>query len=123
MLKFVIPGTIRSKKNSKRIIRAGKFPKLLPSKAYVRWEESFQQELFVQTMKKRVKATDKPVEVSATFYFKGPEPDLSGCMESLGDACEGILWLDDKQIVSWDGSRKERDRKNPRVEFSFKAVG
>lgn len=47
------------------------------------------------------------------------EPDLSGCMESLADACEGLLWVDDKQIISWDGARKVHDKRNPRVEFSY----
>ena len=119
---FAIPGTIRSKKNSKRIVMAGKYPKLLPSKAYVRWEEAFRQELKLACYQKRIKPTDKPVHVQAVFYYKGREPDLSGCMESLADACEGILWENDGQIVSWDGTRKVHDKRNPRVEFSFEVV-
>ncbi len=123
MTEFVIPGSIRSKKNSKRIVMAGKYPKLLPSKAYVRWEEAFRQELKLACYQKRIKPTDKPVHVQAVFYYKGREPDLSGCMESLADACEGILWENDGQIVSWDGTRKVHDKKNPRVEFAYRETG
>ena len=122
LTEFIIPGSIRSKKNSKRIVMAGRYPKLLPSKAYVKWEKAFRQELWLECMQRRVKITDQPVHVTATFYYKGREPDLSGCMESLADACEGILWVDDKQIVSWDGSRKIHDRANPRVEFVYREV-
>jgi len=119
---FIIPGSIRSKKNSKRIVMAGRYPKLLPSKAYERWEKAFRGELVLACYRRGIRPTDKLVHVQATFYYKGREPDLSGCMESLADACEGILWVDDKQIVSWDGSRKIHDRANPRVEFVYREV-
>jgi len=122
LTEFIIPGSIRSKKNSKQIVMAGRYPKLLPSKTYQRWEKAFRQELWLECMAKRIKITDQPVHVQATFYYKGREPDLSGCMESLADACEGILWVDDGQIVSWDGTRKVHDKRNPRVEFSFEEV-
>lgn len=122
MRRFIIPGTVRSKKNSKRIIRAGGFPKVIPSKAYVKWEEAFRNELALLCLQGRIMPTNKPVHVSATFFYKGPEPDLSGCMESLADACEGILWENDKQIVCWDGSGKVHDKGNPRIEFSYGVV-
>ena len=121
-MEFRIPGTIRSKKNSKRIVRAGRFPKLLPSKAYLRWEAAFRQELQLLCNLRGIKHTNKPIWVTATFYYKGRRPDLSGCMESLGDACEGILWLDDGQIVSWDGTRRVHDKQNPRVELRYQIL-
>jgi Holliday junction resolvase RusA-like endonuclease len=114
---FIIPGTVRSKKNSKQIIFAGRYPRLIPSKAHRKWEREFQSELKAECLKRGIKPTEKPVAVSAKFFWKGPEPDLSGLCESLADACEGILWNDDKQIRSWDGSRKYHDKENPRVEF------
>jgi Holliday junction resolvase RusA-like endonuclease len=42
-------------------------------------------------------------------------PDLSGVMESIGDCLEGIVFMNDQQIVSWDGSRLYRDKENPRT--------
>jgi Holliday junction resolvase RusA-like endonuclease len=63
-----------------------------------------------------------PIHVEAVFYFKGPEPDLSGCCESIADAMEGILWANDKQIESWDGSRKRHDLDNPRTEIRVKGM-
>ncbi len=121
-MEFRIPGTIRSKKNSKRIVRAGRFPKLLPSKAYLRWEAAFRQELQLLCNLRGIKPTNKPIHVQAVFYYKGRKPDLSGCMESLADACEGILWEDDGQIVSWDGTRRIHDKANPRVEFGYQIL-
>ena len=59
-----------------------------------------------------------PVSVNAQIYYKGPQPDLSGCHESIGDMGEGYLWLNDKQIYSWDGSRLHHDKKNPRTELT-----
>jgi hypothetical protein len=59
-----------------------------------------------------------PVHVTAICYCKGVLPDLSGALESVGDAFQGILWANDKQIESWDGSRVLRDTKNPRTEIT-----
>ena len=122
LTEFIIPGSIRSKKNSKRIVKARGRHIPIPSETYLKWEEAFQDELRLICYQRRIKPTDKPIHVTATFYYKGPEPDLSGCMESLADACEGILWVDDSQIVSWDGTRKVHDKRNPRVEFNFEVV-
>ena len=56
------------------------------------------------------------IHVKALIYYKGPMPDLSGAMESVGDCLEGIAFKDDAQIRSWDGSRLIHDLKNPRTE-------
>jgi len=110
---FTIPGTIRIKKNSRRIYGFGKFKKNLPSKAYETWELQARA-LFV--MKHFGFPTfTRPCHVKAMFYYRGPEFDLHGAMESIADAMEGLVWNDDKQIVSWDWSRKERDKANPRT--------
>jgi Holliday junction resolvase RusA-like endonuclease len=112
---FTIPGTIRIKKNSRRIYGFGKFKKNLPSKAYETWELQARA-LFV--MKHFGFPTfTRPCHVQAMFYFKGPEPDLSGCMESVADCLQGLLYENDSQIVSWDGSRKEHSKDNPRTEI------
>ena len=60
----------------------------------------------------------KPVSINAQIYYKGQQPDLSGCLESIGDAMESYLWANDKQIISWDGSRLHHDLKNPRTELT-----
>lgn len=55
----------------------------------------------------------------ATFYYKGPRPDLHGAMESLADCLQGIIINDDRQIESWDGTRIIHDKTNPRTEFEI----
>ena len=117
-LRLVIPGCIRSKKNSKRIYATGRFKKVLPSKAYELWEAGARASALDQLTQWHC-----PViymggcAVNAQIYFKGQRPDLSGALESIGDCFEGILWENDKQIESWDGSRLIHDKDNPRVEL------
>lgn len=122
MIRLGLPGSIRSKKNSKRAIMVGgknvpRRPVLLPSKAYQTWEK--QARLSAAMQLRGFKATDKPVHVKVTVYYKGKQPDLSGCLESVGDCLEKYLWRDDKQIMSWDGSRLHHDKDNPRTEVEM----
>ena len=113
----VLPGSIRSKKNSKRPVRIGgkNVPSrtvILPSKAYTRWEREAQAWAWESAI---VPPLVCPLEVCATVYYSGPAPDLSGALESVGDCLEGIVWADDGQIESWDGSRRVHDLRNPRT--------
>lgn len=116
-LKIILPGSIRSKKNSKRIFARGKFKQVLPSKAYCEWEEKARA---VNWKNAIVPPLTLPVLVEAQIYYFGPQPDLSGCLESIGDCMEGIIWENDKQIISWDGSRLHHDKANPRTEITVR---
>ena len=88
-------------------------PMLVPSKAYEKWEiAAWESVLYGEQPYKYFTC---PVHVKVTAYYKGKQPDLSGVLESVGDCLEGIAWKDDKQIVSWDGSRLQHDLKNPRT--------
>lgn len=116
-LTIVLPGSIRSKKNSKRPCTVGgvNVPRrtiLLPSKAYGKWERAARAMALESAI---VPPLSCPVEVCATVYYSGHAPDLSGALESVGDCLEGILWADDGQIESWDGSRRVHDLRNPRT--------
>ena len=118
MITFTVPGSIISKKNSKIATMIGgknvpRRPMILPSKAYSVWEKQARASMWGKAI---VPPLTCPVHVEAHFYFRGPEPDLSGCEESIADCLEGLVWADDKQIVSWDGSRKHHDKDNPRTE-------
>lgn len=116
----LLPGSIRSKKNSKKfgvIMRRGRRCRvILPSKAYSDWEEAVRDyvELFC-----RPKLITGDVAIEAAIYYKGGRPDLSGCFESIGDCLEGVIWENDRQIVSWDGSRLYHDKANPRTEVKI----
>ncbi len=119
-MKLILPGSIRSKKNSKRIFGKGRFKKVLPSKAYLAWEEEARRAIIWQLHPEvKIPLFDGLVSVKATIYYKGVRPDLSGCLESIGDCLEEIIWENDCQIVSWDGSRLYHDLKNPRTEVTI----
>ena len=122
-MKFILPGSIRSKKNSKRIVKAGAFYKLMPSKAYETWEEQARKAVFPQWHRQMPGGIFRePIHVKVTAYYKGQQPDLSGALESIGDCLEGIIWEDDKLIKSWDGSRLIHDLKNPRTEVEVQPL-
>jgi Holliday junction resolvase RusA-like endonuclease len=122
-LKLTLPGSIRSKKNSKRIFARGKFKTVLPSKAYEIWEKSVRGSMIGRPLIQEcgtpriILPLLDPITINAQIYFAGQRPDLSGCLESIGDCLEGIIWENDKQIISWDGSRLHHDLKNPRTEL------
>lgn len=113
-ISITLPGSIRSKKNSKRVFSCGRFTRVLPSKAYEEWEKQAHAHAFYHRLK--IIASGE-IHVEAHFYYAGPRPDLSGCLESVGDCLEGIVWANDRQIVSWDGSRLHHDKDNPRTEI------
>ena len=105
---FRIPGNVISKKNSKIATVIGgvhcpRRPIILPSTAYKKWERQARQH-FQATYRRHIPITSK-CSIRAIFYYKGPQPDLSGCMESIADCLEGFAWENDKLIESWDGSR------------------
>lgn len=107
---FCLPGSIRSKKNSKIISTRGKFPRAFPSKAYTRWEAGARAEAIKQRGSQGYTRNllSQKISMKALFYYSGPEPDLSGCKESIGDCLEGIIYVNDKQIYSHEGSTKIR---------------
>ena len=114
-ISLVLPGSIRAKKNSKRIFAYGRFKRVLPSTAYKTWETRARKEVWAQISGLRGIPVATPVNVEAHIYYKGNRPDLSGAMESIGDCLQGLVWIDDAQIESWDGSRLHHDLKNPRT--------
>jgi len=125
MITIVLPDTVRTKKNHKRPIYVkrkgdptgkGKL-KLIPSNAYLSWERMARTEAIIDLRRKYniYAPIEHLVSVKATIYYKGPRPDLQGCFESIADCLEGILWVNDKQIESWDGSRIYHTKTDPRT--------
>ena len=117
-LKIILPGSIRSKKNSKQVVMVGgvnkpRRPMIIPSKAYKKWEARAREDAAYQYPGEPWTC---PVAVKVRVFYKGQRPDLSGCLESVGDCLEGLVFGNDRQIESWDGSRLEKDNANPRTE-------
>lgn len=120
-LTLTLPGSIRSKKNSKiATVVGGKNVRqraiILPSKAYTTWEREARRVAWKSAI---IPPLACPVWIEAHFYYRGGQPDLSGCCESLADCLEGILYANDKHIYSWDSSRLHHDKDNPRTEVTI----
>lgn len=115
MLEFTIPLTPVSKKNSLRMVRAGKRYIPLPSKNYADYEQ--QAGWF---MPKPVKPIDEPVNIKCLFYMPTHRRcDLVNMLEAIDDVMvKHRLIADDNYniIVSHDGSRVLYDKQKPRTE-------
>lgn len=118
---IILPGSVRSKKNSKSIIFLGRGknrPIIVPSSAYRKWEKIARKAAKAQWTHGLL-ANNCSVKVAVKAYYAGRRPDLSGVLESIGDCLEGIVWENDTQIISWDGSRLYHDKSNPRTEVTI----
>lgn len=116
---FTIVGPPRTKKTSQRILRApGGRPFVMPSKVSRAWGKDAIYQLDRQKPHPKWPAIAGPVSVRALFYRDADRGDLTNYEQGVGDALQGAgIIVNDKQIESWDGSRKLIDRANPRVEI------
>src|SRR5262245_30597687 len=103
MYRLSIFGPPRTKKNSARIVRAGQRMRILPSVAHQAWAKSAVEQLQHAW---RLPPLDAPVSVAATVYRERGVGDLVNYLQAIADALEkaGVV-INDRQIVSWDGSR------------------
>ena len=128
MIKLTLPNSIRSKKNSKRVYKRSKYTTVLPSKAYLAWEQDARTaaKLELCHFNSPYLNLDLPIKsdihVKVTAYYKGQQPDLSGVLESIGDCLEGVVWENDRQIKSWDGSRVVHCLAEPRTEVEIREM-
>lgn len=118
MIKYVILGQPRTKKNNQRIVKGkGGVPFILPSKEYKEYEEVcgyYLKPLPPQPI-------DYAVNVKCIYYRKNRiRCDLSNLHEATDDILVkyGILADDNFNIVAGhDGSRVKIDKDNPRTEI------
>lgn len=113
-MRLVLLAAPRTKKNSNRILKMGRFNKIVPSEQYLEWRDEVVPQLKAQF---RGAPIAYPVNVRATVYRDANRGDLIGYLH-IADAMEeaGVL-TDDKWIEGWDGSRQTKDGKRPRVEL------
>ena len=115
-IKLILPGSIRSKKNSRKAIIVGgknmsRHAIMVPNDTYKKWEKQARSAIYRQ-LKNFNEPWEGPVRVKAVFYYNGNEPDLQGCFESIADCLQGIVYKDDKQIVRWHGDSRKQYRKD-----------
>lgn len=63
-----------------------------------------------------------PVSVRMTIYRPRRVGDLDGYVKCVLDACTGVVWDDDKQVVEII-ARRDDDKANPRVSLVVAAAG
>lgn len=104
----------RTKKNSGRIVRAGKRQRLLPSAAFERWQAGALLNPRPQPL------PDQRYNLAATVYRDANRGDLIGYLQAVCDLLEHVgVVSDDKLIAAFDGSRALVDSKRPRVEVTL----
>ena len=117
-MKIVIMGEPKTKKNSQRIVMCGRFPKIMPSKAYCEYEKTAVWQLAGHRV-----GIDKRVNVQCRYYMKTKRKvDLVNLLEATDDILvkAGVLLDDNSNIIaSHDGSRVLLDRLCPRVEIEI----
>ena len=116
MIKIIIPIECKTKKNSSRIVVAGKRKMLIPSEAYVKFEK--QCKPYLQPLK-----IDYSVNLKCEFYMATRRKvDLPNLLNSICDVLVKyqVITDDNKDIVSsTDGSRVLYDKQNARIEIEI----
>lgn len=110
-----VPGRPRSKGNSKRVVRRGRFSRIIPSAAAVEGEASARSVIAAHAPATPLVG---PLRVDVTFWFTIPpsrtkgknrvvpgQPcllhvDRGNLLKLIEDAANGLVWVDDSQIVS-----------------------
>lgn len=120
-MKIVIYGRPITKKNSPRII-CEPYPKLLPSKAYQRYEKDFLKQI---TGKYKIRI-QYPINLKCIYYMPTKHKvDLTNLLNATCDILvnANVLKDDNSNIVcSHDGSRVLYDKEKPRVEIEIERI-
>jgi Holliday junction resolvase RusA-like endonuclease len=124
MINFTLPVAPRSKKNSGQIVMRGKYPVLIPSKAYLQFEKECLPYLY--RVKQEVGVVNYPVNIQCIFYMDARRKvDLSNLLNAVDDAMvkSGLIIDDNRDIIAGhDGSRVFHDKINPRIELEIKEL-
>lgn len=54
--------------------------------------------------------------------FHTQKPDMGKCIRAVEDAMKGVVWRDDSQVVSYDGSSKQWTSEQARVEITIEEI-
>lgn len=115
---LILPFAPRTKKNSSRIVKIGKFSKVLPSKAYEKLEKQCLGLLPFLWDKEPI---SKPINLKCYFYKdRNYKSDLVGYLQAIQDILvKGKVLSDDNHNIvnNTNGSKVFLDRQNPRIEI------
>lgn len=123
-MKFIVEVEARTKKNSGRIVMRGRFPKLLPSSAYLQFEKEALPYFVIA--RNECGCIDYPCNVKCLFYMPTHRRvDLCNLLNAVCDcAVKAGLFTDDNRdiIAGHDGSRVLYDKKHPRIEIEITRI-
>lgn len=120
---LILPGTIRSKKNSRQVrygkTKNGKLIKFMgKSDTYKAWEMRARQA--AETQLKTIgilSPLEGPVKLTVKAYMKGNLLDMDAAHTSVMDCLEGYAWKNDRQVKRYsEDSGVWRDKIYPRTE-------
>lgn len=120
-MRLVIKGAPRTKKTSNRVLRFGRFNKVVPSEAWLAFRDAAVPQLMRQLEEEGAYTICTPITVNAQIYRDARRGDLVGYLTSIADVLEeAAVVSNDVVIESWDGSRMLLDRENPRIEIEIR---
>ena len=121
----IVPGAPRTKKNRGKIWKRGSRTVIRPAEPWLRWRDAVAGEGVLVNGKRHwgVSPTLLPTgdwNAAAHFYRDRAAGDAVGYYQGVADVLEELgVVANDRQLVSWDGSRLFVDRANPRVELTL----
>ena len=119
-LKLVIDAKPRTKKNSQQIIRVRGRAIIIPSSEYKKFEKAACKSIAMQWSGDPIVC---PVNCQAIIYRERNVGDACNFYEAIADTLEKArVVANDKWIVSWDGSRLDKDAGRPRIEITLSEV-
>lgn len=120
MIRFAIPMTPRTKKNSSRIVVVKGRPIIIPSELYKQYEKECQP--FIP----KIETIDYPINLKCVYYMPTRRRvDLVNLLEATCDILVHYNLLKDDRsdiVYSHDGSYVSYDKDNPRVEIEIEEI-
>jgi Holliday junction resolvase RusA-like endonuclease len=121
-MKITLHGRPMTKKNSQQIARSGSRPFILQSKQYQQYEVDCLRQITGDKKRNLAGA----IILRCLYYMpdRRSRPDLVGLLQATSDILEKAgVYVDDKQIISYDGSRIVGvDKDSPRAEIEVEEV-
>ena len=123
--KITIYGELYSSKNSKRIVRFGNRPAIIPSKQYMASVKPIEQQLVLNRGKwlRMIDGLSKPLKIFFKIYRKTHRKfDYVNIIQGIQDLMVKCLWLPDDNADELIPvfEEYEVDKNNPRVEIFIK---
>jgi hypothetical protein len=120
VLRLVVFGKPRTKKNHGTVVQRGKHRFHIPSAAWTEWVRTANIEVADPGDADAHLPVEVPVNCRAIFYRDAHRGDAVGYYQGLADLLEKRkIVVNDVLIVSWDGSRLAKDADRPRVEIEL----